>query len=216
MKKNLLVMFTLLLCSTVVFSQGTKEKRNGLDFGVHAGLVSTKLDSDLLKQDVIEERAKGGMILGVYFRINMGRLYLQPELNYTTRKSESEVKFELPNGIPSHLGKEGFDLKRMSLDVPVLLGLKIIKSKHFNLRAFAGPVASLNLDNKIESIDDAKETLKDLDFVKLVWNGKAGVGIDIWRFSLDVDYEFSLKDNIVKSFEAKNKMFNVKLGFRLF
>ncbi len=213
-------MFTLLLCSTVVFSQETeakKEKRNGLDFGVHAGLVSTKLDSDLLKTDVIEERAKGGMILGVYFRINMGRLYLQPELNYTTRKSESEeIKLEMPGGVPSDLVKEGFKLKRMSLDVPVLLGLKIIRSKVFNLRAFAGPVASLNLDNKIESIDDAKETLKDLDFVKLVWNGKAGVGVDIWRFSLDVDYEFSLKDNIVKSFEAKNKMFNVTLGFRLF
>ena len=89
---------------------------------------------------------------------------------------------------------------------------KLVKLPMFKLRAFAGPVASFTIDDKIKStFDDAA----DADFKNAVWNAKVGAGVDVWKLTLDVDYEFGLTD-VSSEFLKKNKMVNVTLGFRLF
>ena len=191
--KKILLVAVICLFSSALFAQ----LASPISLGLHGGLVSTKLDADISGASV-KENAKNGMMLGAFARININKWYIQPELNYVSRKSEIEI-----------LG-DTYDFKTKSIDVPILLGYKIVKLPLFKLRAFAGPVASFNIDDKITStFDDAV----DADFKNAVWNAKFGAGIDVWKLTLDVDYEVGLSD---VAEDLKGNMVNVTLGFRLF
>lgn len=193
--KKFILSVAICLFSTAMFAQLSSP----ISLGLHAGLVSTKMDSKIPDASTIKDKADNGMMLGAFLRVNLNKWYLQPELNYVSRKSEVVVE-----GV-------GFDVKTKSLDIPVLLGYKLVKLPAFKLRAFAGPVASFNID------DSFKSTLMtvDEDFKSAVWNAKVGAGVDVWKLTFDVDYEFGLSD-VSSEFLKKNKMFNVTLGFKLF
>lgn len=193
--KKLILLAVICLFSSALFAQLSSP----VNFGLHAGLVSTKIDSKIPDASTIKDKADNGMMLGAFLRVNLNKWYLQPELNYVSRKSEVVV-----DGV-------GFDIKRKSLDIPMLLGYKLVKLPAFKLRTFAGPVASFKID------DSFKSTLMDVDedFEGAVWNAKVGAGVDVWKLTLDVDYEFGLSD-VSSEFLKKNKMFNVTLGFKLF
>ncbi|WP_372751498.1 porin family protein [Labilibaculum sp.] len=194
MKKIILVAVICMLSSTL-FAQLSSP----ISFGLHTGLVSTKMDYKDADASSIKEESKNGMMLGAFLRVNLNKWYLQPELNYVSRKSEVVVD------------GNSYDIKTKSLDIPMLLGYKIVKLPLFKLRAFAGPVASFNID------DSFKSTLEsvDEDFEGAVWNAKVGAGVDVWKLTLDVDYEFGLSD-VSSEFLKKNKMYNVTLGFKFF
>jgi len=192
--KKLILSAVICLFSTALFAQLSSP----ISLGVHAGLVSTKADTDMGGLSGIKEKADNGMMIGAFLRVNLNKWYLQPELNYVTRKTQVDV-----------MG-ESFDFKTKSLDVPILLGYKIVKLPAFKLRAFAGPVASFKIDDSVKStVDGAIES----DFKGAVWNGKFGAGIDVWKLTLDVDYEVGFSD---VADQLKQNMVNVTLGFKLF
>ena len=194
--KKLLLVAVICFFSSALFAQ----LASPISLGVHGGLVSTKIDTDLSN---IKENSENGMMLGAFARINLNKWYIQPELNYVKRKSSFSQEVPV-------LGTVKTDLETKSIDVPILLGYKLVKLPLFKLRTFAGPVASFKIDDKIKSaFDDAA----DADFKNAVWNAKVGAGIDVWKLTLDVDYEFGLTD-VSSEFLKKNKMFNVTLGFR--
>jgi hypothetical protein len=190
--KKLILAAVICLFSSALFAQLSSP----ISFGLHAGFVSTKADTDL---SGIKEKADNGMMLGAFLRVNLNKWYLQPELNYVSRKSVLED------------GDESYDVKTKSLDVPILLGYKLVKLPAFKLRAFAGPVASFTIDDSFKST----LTSVDEDFEGAVWNAKLGAGVDVWKLTLDVDYEFGLSD-VSSEILKKNKMVNVTLGFKLF
>ncbi len=200
--KKLLLFAVACMFSTVMFAQVVP-----VNFGVHGGLVSTKVDAEIPSLSNVKTSAENGMMLGAFVRINIKKWYIQPELNYVNRKSSVSTT------ILGHTHSTDIDVK--SLDVPILLGYKIVKMPMFKLRAFVGPVASFKLDNEKTFFGTLQQQSGDLSFKGAVWNGKVGVGVDVWKLSLDVDYEFGLTD-ISDEFLKKNKMFNVTLGFRFF
>lgn len=193
--KKILLIAVICMFSSALFAQLSSP----ISFGLHAGLVNTKTDADTGSFAEVKEKADNGMMIGAFLRVNLNKWYVQPELNYVSRKSQLEV-----------LG-ESYDIKTKSLDVPILLGYKIVKLPAFKLRAFAGPVASFKID------DSFKSTLDEIDedFNGAVWNAKVGAGVDLWKLTLDVDYEFGLSD-VSSEFLKKNKMVNVTLGFKIF
>ncbi len=200
--KKLLLFAVACMFSTVMFAQVVP-----VNFGIHGGLVSTKVDAKIPSLSDVKTSAENGMMLGAFVRINLKKWYIQPELNYVNRKSSVSATV---------LGKTlSTDIDVKSLDIPILLGYKLIKKPMFNLRAFVGPVASFKLDNEKTFFETLQSQSTDLDFKGAVWNGKVGAGIDVWKLSLDLDYEFGLT-NIADEFLKKNKMFNVTLGFRFF
>ncbi len=195
--KKLLLVAAICLFSSTLFAQ----LASPISFGVHGGIVSTKLDTKIPNISDLKDKSDNGMMLGVFARINIKKWYIQPELNFVSRKSEIVVE-----------GISG-EFKSKSMDIPMLLGYKIVKMPMFKLRAFAGPVASFNIDDSFSST--LKDQFKDEDLEGAVWNAKVGAGIDVWKLTLDVDYEFGLTD-VSSEFLKKNKMMNVTLGFRLF
>lgn len=195
--KKLLLVAAICLFSSALFAQLSSP----ISLGVHGGVVSTKIDSKVPNVSDLKDKADNGMMLGAFMRINLNKWYIQPELNYVVRKSEIAV------------GGESYDFKTKTMDIPMLLGYKIVKLPLFKLRAFAGPVASFSIDNSFsKSVEDQ---FGDPNFESAVWNGKVGAGIDVWKLTLDVDYEFGLTD-VSSEFLKKNKMVNLTVGFRFF
>ncbi|MBN2598445.1 MULTISPECIES: porin family protein [Labilibaculum] len=192
--KKIFLAAVICMFSSALFAQLSSP----VNFGLHAGLVSTKADTDMGGFSGIKEKADNGMMLGAFLRINLNKWYVQPELNYVSRKSQLEI-----------LG-DSYDIKTKSLDVPILLGYKIIKLPAFKLRAFAGPVASFKIDDSLKS--SAEERLNG-NFKGAVWNGKFGAGVDVWKLTLDVDYEVGFSD---VAEDLKQNMVNVTLGFKIF
>ncbi len=82
-------------------------------------------------------------------------------------------------------------IKINSIDIPILVGYKLIDMKVVKLRAFAGPIFRFNVGSSIDfknlsahlNPDDFKQDIKDARI-----GLQAGVGIDVLAFSLDVRY----------------------------
>lgn len=92
-----------------------------------------------------------------------------------------------------------------NLSVPVLFGFKLVDRKIFKMRANVGPVAYFTIGNT--------------SFKKKMNMGSAlGLGLDVWRLTLDINYSFGLTDvfgDLVGVPEAKQNVFVVMLGFKI-
>lgn len=109
-----------------------------------------------------------GYHIGVFGKFG-DNIYLRPELVYTTTKS----------------GYDEGDLKMNKLDVPVLLGIKVIGP----LNVFAGPAFQYITNTKFDgvTIDDVEN-----DFTVGL---NVGAGVNFGKLGIDVRYERGFSDN---------------------
>ena len=133
MKKILLAAFICVMAFTA-----SAQLASPISVGVHGGWSSTMIDIKHPSISNIKSSAEGGYMLGVFGRLNLGKLYIQPELNYVRRKGAVEIPGSTQGS------KIASDLTYSSIDIPILLGYKIIKLPLFNIHLFAGPVASFS------------------------------------------------------------------------
>lgn len=171
-----------------------------LNIGIHGGISNTKIKVKDVPS-VLKNSSNTGYMLGVFARINLGPVYVEPSLNYSHK--EGEVKGD---GYSS-------SLKYNSFDIPVMLGLHILDLKLVKLRAYLGPVASFT--GKLKW--DKKNFGNWIDNDKVMWNGKIGLGADVWKFTFDIDYEKGFKkfqnDQAIKIKAPRS--FNFTLGFKI-
>ena len=131
MKKTILLLSFILLASTA-FSQFT--------FGPKIGYNSTKLSLD--RSDINSE-LKNNFQFGLFLRIG-GTIYVQPEVNWVSQGSIFKTS-ESAN-FTDEFEQE---VKLSTIQVPFMVGLKVINLKMFNLRVFGGPTASFITKVKI-------------------------------------------------------------------
>lgn len=156
-----------------------------INLGIHGGWNDTKINA---KKQKVESH--GGYMIGAFARVNLGSLYLEPALNFAHKESKVTA---------GNIGK----FKYSSIDIPVMVGYHILELPIFKLRGFVGPVASFV----------TKNLKKDFKSDKMMWNGKVGAGVDVWKVTFDIDYEFGLKkfgDGI-----KAPKSWNLTLGFKI-
>lgn len=197
------VLFILLsLCS---FSQGPINI--GLKFGTNSSTMFTDID-EVLNQN-IEENSVDNYLAGIFARLSIGRLYAQPEAYFNTK-----------GGLISSIGYDQFQIPTTTLfnyqtiDVPVLLGLKLINRDLINLRIHTGPVFSYVTVNSFYSdiIDFRREDINDR---YMGW--QFGVGIDIWFLTIDARIERSSNILLANSnYEARNRAYLLSAGIKLF
>lgn len=183
------------LLAFICFFGITVMAQKPLDIGVHAGFSNTRINAKDLT-DGLKSGSHNGYLVGVFGRINLGGLYIEPSLNYAHKESEVE------------LGSEKGYLKYNSFDIPVMVGIRVLNLGIASIRAFAGPVASFT--GKIKS---TSSFIPEIDNTKTMWNGKVGVGVDVWKVTFDIDYEKGFKkfESDVKS----PRSFNFTLGFKI-
>lgn len=73
-------------------------------------------------------------MVGAFMRVNLGKLYLEPALNYSHKRSVIEEKAQALGENP-----DNFDLKLNTFDIPVMLGFQVLDLSIVKLRAFLGP-----------------------------------------------------------------------------
>ena len=140
-------------------------------------------------------------MVGAFMRVNLGKLYLEPALNYSHKKSVLETQTLAVGEDPSNL-----DLKLNTFDIPVMLGFQVLDLSIVKLRAFLGPVLSVG---KVKNL----KKLGDISTDKTNWHGKVGVGVDIWKLTFDIDYEKAFK-NLGHELKAP-RSFNFTLGLKI-
>lgn len=175
------------------------------NFGIKAGATASSINTSDFAASVDSENLLGYQ-LGAFIRINSGKLYLQPEAVYNHRSTQIA-------GFDG--GSVNFDIG--TIDVPVLLGFKLLDAKVFNLRAFLGPELSFatSTDYTYESDSGSDITLKD--FNDLTWYMQAGVGIDLLFLTFDIRYEKGLS-NFIDDYQGegslKNNVWVFSLGMK--
>jgi hypothetical protein len=111
-----------------------------------------------------------------------------------------------------------------TLDIPVLVGFKVINLKVINWRIMAGPMASILINSKVKDENTFIGPIKNSDISKLNWYVQAGTGLDVLFLTLDIRYQIGL-NQMIKSAQgtkgqqynlnATNNMWVVSLGFKL-
>jgi hypothetical protein len=187
MKKNLIVAF-MLFFSVLAHSQ--------LNFGIKVGYNSSlslnnvsSITSGSYNLKSVNADLANGFNVGVFGRIPINNLYFQPELLYNFGSKNYTVTGQDASSNNVSFGK---DVKISTIDIPLLVGYKILDLKVCNLRAFAGPKLRFNAGS---TLDFTKPSDSKIDLTTLEKDIKssqigleAGVGIDILMFTLDARY----------------------------
>jgi len=180
MKKLLVFIFAVLLALPTLAQ---------VDFGLKAGLSSTSITMDDIKtvssgaHDYTIEEIEGmnyGFHGGLFVRLKITKLFIQPELLFSTRTNEykiTDMQTTNMNDVKQKFSK---------IDIPVMVGVKLGPA-----RINAGPVGSFLINTPEELIDNP-----DIEAIygRMSFGYQAGVGVDIInKLTVDLRYEGSLK-----------------------
>ena len=216
MKKTLIILAALMTLSVASNAQFIR-------FGVKGGVSSSnvKFDKQTLEgittedgpKDFLVEQgdSKLGLHFGVFGRIQIMGLFIQPEVLFTQTKGE--VKLSEGTTADYYL-KQKFN----KFDIPVMVGWKFGPA-----RVGLGPVASFVVgesDGLKDKIKEFNDTVKN-DFKGATFGYQIGVGLDILKFAtIDLKYEGNLSklgnglniDGKPIKFDQRNPQFIASIG----
>jgi hypothetical protein len=192
---------TILVILVAVFTMVSTANAQFLRFGVKGGVSSSNVKfsniddlktlttTDGLKDFAVEQGdSKLGLHFGVFARVKILAIYIQPEILFTQSKNEVVLSYlDATNQAFEKIKEQKFN----KIDVPIIVGWKFGPA-----RIGIGPVASIMLSET----DELKSQLATLSGEEAVSNFKnatfgyqVGVGLDILKkITLDVKYEGNL------------------------
>ncbi|MFZ4522665.1 MAG: porin family protein [Bacteroidales bacterium] len=201
MKKFIILLAFAL--TTSVFSYG--QFALGLKIGYNGSKLTTDLDS-------IKNQFNSGFHVGAYAHFGK-RFYVAPEVLYCM--SGGVFSYDGAVSSPRYWSQK---ITVGSLDIPVMLGFKIIHSDFITWRVELGPEASFAMHKKVS--EDINPKIQPADINTANWYVLGGTGIDFLFLTFDVRYKYGLskliKDASNQSFDTKNNVFLVSLGFKIF
>lgn len=181
-----------------------------IDFGLRAGANFTDMNlKDFGQSQFYNELSNGGRAFGyhagVYLKVNLLLIKLQPELLYTRVNGSINGTNALGNTISKDLGINRFDIPLLAVFGlgPVRLGL--------------GPVYSYQFGTIGDVFDDEGVN-------NSAWNAQLLAGVSLGKIILDVRYEFGLSsaldylslDGNQVDLKANPSQVIVALGYELF
>lgn len=193
-----LILINFLMANNFLFSQ--------IEFGFKVGLSSMDLISQAIRDDNGQKRyelnfydASYGHHLGLYTRIKLSGIYIEPAVIYNSNKADYKLKSYTESGLLSVVVSEQY----CNIDIPLILG---IKAGFF--RIFAGPVAKLDLSTQssLPDFTDFPHAHKSSKFAL-----QAGFGLDIWKLRFEISYEGNLsRFGGLKSISGNENAFNAR------
>jgi len=183
MRKSILT-FTLMTLVLSTFAIGP------FTIGLKGGINSTKITTDNYSGSYtfndFKSDAKSGYNLGAFARFGT-KIYLQPELLYCVKNSQSSS-----DGTGGTVTQS---VKLKTIQVPILLGFKVIDLKLASIRAFTGPAMSFPMKSSKVTYDGVSGPIYDTENYKNnIWDWQLGAGVDVGLITLDCRYEWGLSN----------------------
>ncbi|MNK03755.1 hypothetical protein D3C87_216070 [compost metagenome] len=195
--KNLM---TLLLVGTAFITNEAKsQSKSPIHIGFKGGANFSNLS---LAKSNLDAKYSLGYHGGLFTRVDISQLYVQGEVLYSQKKSKIEN---------SSFGKE--QAKWSSIEVPVLVGYKLLQSDNLNFRIFGGGVYSYVLNDKASVLKQVSQSFQKFDKSNVGY--QVGAGVDVGKLTFDLRYEGALT-NISKEFKARPNSFQASIGFMIF
>ena len=219
--KKVLLLFVALFIATAANAQISP-----ITFGPKVGYQTTKLSTD---KQTIKSDFKGNMAFGVFARLTIKNIVLQPELLYYKSGKMFEVSLMGNDwGLNNLVPNPTFTINQSNLAMPVMLGYQFIDIPIIKMRANVGPVFYFAIGQADYSVNGENVPYIDDDVTEDMTVGAAlNLGIDLWKFTLDINYSLGLTEAIddeievpgVGEFEmgdnTKQNIFTVTLGFKI-
>ena len=217
--KRLIFAAVLLLSFTMANAQFNFGLKAGYNSSLNFEDISAVQSGDYNLDDVKSELASG-FHAGAFARVFINKLYIQPEVLYSLQKKDYQITLQdISNNTVSVDKFVTFN----TIDVPLLVGYKLLDLKVANLRAFAGPKFRLNAGSQIsfknltEGANIDTEALKG-EFKDSQIGLEAGAGIDVLMFALD--FRFNLINDVYQANWATkpdlNSNFIISLAWKIF
>jgi len=220
--KKLFLIAALLLSVSLTYAQ--------FNFGIKAGYNSSLSFSNVssvtngtYNLNSVQNELWNDFHAGLFARVGLGKkLYIQPELLYNIQKKNYNLTIQDAISGQVTLNKIA---NINTVEVPILVGYKLLDLKILNLRAFAGPDIKFNAGS---TLDFNNITGGNFDTKKLVSDIKAanlglqiGAGVDVLMFALDVKYTligdmYTTKLSSVSLTNLPPSTFVISLGWKLF
>jgi len=234
----------------LVFLLGGVFAQSPFDLGIKGGITSSTFTIDKVKNiyygdeklsysgsEFIQD-ASNGLSIGLFARLKLKRLFLQPEANFVVRNGKMNLYVEpdVENENATAITEVTQGIQLSTLDIPVLFGIKALDLKVLKLNLFTGPSASIILNENIDltpkfdvssdetienkgvsinkPFEDGFDLSKELETAN--WNWQVGASLDIANFYVDVRYEYGLNDITKLDFEQKTNMLMFSVGFKFF
>lgn len=170
-KKNITLLAVLIITIASLNAQSSWGIKGSLLFNSNGELIDEA-------GTIIENKGSGesGFNVGLYGKLDLGPIYIRPELVYTQASSEYNIDPE--NGM-----NESYEMT--SIDLPVLVGIRIIGP----LNLVAGPAFKYITNSKVKGLN--YQTIKNDITVGL----NIGVSANLGRFGFDVIYDRGINSN---------------------
>lgn len=191
--KKLFAILIVILISIPIFSQ--------IKFGIKAGAATTTVPTYDLTTGANNisavKNSSWGINAGVFARISIGGIYVQPELLFASNSFDYNVS--------TVTGTQLLNQKFNRLSVPVLVGFHLGP-----LRINAGPAASIQIGSPKALINDPNFTNM---YKGAIFGYQAGIGIDLLkRLTLDARYAGSLGEKFGDSVTIGGQNFKLDYG----
>ena len=218
--KKVLLLFAALFMATIANAQISP-----ITFGPKVGYQTTKLSMD--KQN-IKSDFKGNMAFGVFARLTIKNVIVQPELLYFKSGKVFEVS-ALGNdwGLNNLIPNPTFTINQSNLALPIMIGYQFIDIPIIKMRANVGPVFYFAVGKAEYSMNGEDIPLPVESATENMTMGAAlNLGLDIWKLTLDINYSLGLTDVFDDELEiaghevdlgdnTKQNIFTVTLGFKI-
>jgi len=170
MKKVILYTICAFLFTGNAFSQLKVGVRGGFNIN-NIKLVEQPDDAKITYESGL------GFHFGLTSQLEISKLYIQPELLFST--VTHDVKFEdIANNGASEIGRQRFN----KIDIPIIVGLKFDN----NFKIGAGPVLTRVVSSKSDILDDQERKKATMGF-------QLAAGFDWDNFGIEARYEGNLK-----------------------
>lgn len=218
--KKIILVAVLLFSISVAYSQ--------FNLGIKAG-YSSSLGVDNLKSgslggynvNTANAELSNNFHAGAFARLSMLGFYFQPELLYAMGKKDYKIGYKDVNSADKVFSKS---VTLSTVDIPLLIGYKLLDLKVVNARVFAGPKLRFNAGSQLTNtaISGAlTQTQMEVEAKAAQLGLEAGFGVDVLMFTLDARYNligdlYKTKINASTLENAPVSTFVISLGYKLF
>jgi hypothetical protein len=211
MKKIAVVFITLFIASLNINAQLP------VNLGFKIGINSSKMPTEYDNINDIKDQAKTGILAGAFARLNLPIFYVQPEIYYTKKGGNFQS-----SSVPAYTNQLYTQQTVFNtIDIPLLLGVKLINLNVVNIRLMAGPVLSFiiskNISSQLNGVDLGSNSSFNPHYKDKIWAIQAGAGIDVWKFTVDFRFEWGLNNISNDAYSnIKSNLMNFSVGMKLF